>query len=153
MAQVIGLAELIVSWGKRADMPKLAHELHMSIQTLLPLLNAAHLLGIVNIDGSDVVITPFGLSLVESSRNNRVNLIRDAILNVEPFRTAYKLTSEKGEFTVKELAEELARKGIRWDHDEDENVSVLFRILMRWTVYTKLFSYDGRSQNFRLLES
>ncbi|WP_328357573.1 nitrate/sulfonate/bicarbonate ABC transporter ATP-binding protein [Mycobacterium sp. NBC_00419] len=55
-----GLVEIVVAQGGRADLPDLAAELNFEIDDLLPLVDAAALLGLVTVSDADLEVTPTG---------------------------------------------------------------------------------------------
>ncbi|WP_167102021.1 nitrate/sulfonate/bicarbonate ABC transporter ATP-binding protein [Mycobacterium sp. DL592] len=55
-----GLVEIVVAQGGRADLPDLAAELNFEIDDLLPLVDAAAMLGLVTVTDADLEVTPTG---------------------------------------------------------------------------------------------
>ena len=55
-----GLLEILVAHGGREDLPKLAHDLTFEVDDLLPLVDAAQLLGLADVDDADLEITDEG---------------------------------------------------------------------------------------------
>ena len=55
-----GLLEILVAHGGREDLPKLAHELTFEVDDLLPLVDAAQVLGLAEVDDADLQVTDDG---------------------------------------------------------------------------------------------
>ncbi len=55
-----GLLEILVAHGGVEDLPKLAHELTFEVDDLLPLVDAAQLLGLADVDDADLKILDDG---------------------------------------------------------------------------------------------
>ncbi len=55
-----GLLEILVGHGGREDLPKLAHELTFEVDDLLPLVDAAQVLALAEVDDADIHITDEG---------------------------------------------------------------------------------------------
>src|SRR6202044_2201798 len=55
-----GLLEILVARGGREDLPKLAHDLTFEVDALLPLVDAAQVLGLAAVDDADLLITDEG---------------------------------------------------------------------------------------------
>lgn len=55
-----GLVEIVVAQDGRADLPDLAAELNFEIDDLLPLVDAAAMLGLVTVSDADLEVTPTG---------------------------------------------------------------------------------------------
>jgi NitT/TauT family transport system ATP-binding protein len=148
--QVIGLVEVTGGLGSRVDVSTLADELGDDIAVLLPILDAAELLGLVRSAGGEVVLTDFGAEFQKVVKN-KVLMLKGNLARLEPFRTALELASRKGEVTAREVAEELAIEGIRLHHKDDLNESLVQALLLHWGIRTGLLRYDGRSGEFQRL--
>jgi NitT/TauT family transport system ATP-binding protein len=61
-----GLLEILAALGGRADLPDLAHELAFEVDDLLPLVDAAQLLGLAEVDQVDLDLTDAGRGFVEA---------------------------------------------------------------------------------------
>ena len=59
-----GLLEILVARGGRDDLPQLAHELTFEVDDLLPLVDAAQLLGLAEVDNADLQVTAEGRRFV-----------------------------------------------------------------------------------------
>ena len=59
-----GLLEILVAHGGREDLPELAHELTFEVDDLLPLVDAAQVLGLAEVDDADLQITDDGRTFV-----------------------------------------------------------------------------------------
>ena len=55
-----GLLEILVAHGGREDLPKLAHELTFEVDDLLPLVDAAQVLGLAEVEDADLHVTDDG---------------------------------------------------------------------------------------------
>jgi NitT/TauT family transport system ATP-binding protein len=55
-----GLVEIVAARGGRADLPDIAAELNFEIDDLLPLVDAAAMLGLVTVSHGDLEVTPTG---------------------------------------------------------------------------------------------
>jgi NitT/TauT family transport system ATP-binding protein len=61
-----GLLEVLDGLGGREDLPELARTLHFEVDDLLPLVDAAVLLGFANVDDADLELTEAGRRFVEA---------------------------------------------------------------------------------------
>jgi NitT/TauT family transport system ATP-binding protein len=59
-----GLLEILVAQGGREDLPKLVHELTFEVDDLLPLVDAAQVLGLADVDDADLLVTDDGRTFV-----------------------------------------------------------------------------------------
>src|SRR4030088_1285228 len=60
---IAGLLEILVDQGGRADLHRLAYDLSLEVDALLPTVDTAVLLGFLRVEEGDAVITPEGRSL------------------------------------------------------------------------------------------
>lgn len=79
-----GLLDILVPRGGRDDIPELASRLHLPADALLPLLDAAELLGLVTIADADVYLTPAGSQLAAASILDAKRLFATAVLERAP---------------------------------------------------------------------
>ncbi len=146
--QVISLVEIAGSIGGKVDVPKLADELGADIAVLLPILDAAEMLGLVRTEKGDVLLTELGLKFQKTTKN-KMRMLKDRIANVEPFRTALELASREKSVTAQEIADGLAEMGLKWHYKPDLNEELVRTLLIHWAIYAELLGYDGKSGEFR----
>src|SRR5713226_1553345 len=77
---IVGLLELLHDRGGREDLYRLSNDLVMDIEDLLPIVEAAVLLGFAILKEGDVEITPEGASFAQADILTRKILFRDAAL-------------------------------------------------------------------------
>lgn len=146
--QVISLVEITGGIGGKVDVPKLADELGADIAVLLPILDAAEMLGLVTTEKADVHLTDLGLKF-QKVMKNKLKLIRDRIAAVEPFRTALELGSKGKPVSASGVADALGEMGLRWHYNPELNEELVRTLLIHWSIYAGLLSYDGKSDKFR----
>ncbi|HYB06856.1 MAG TPA: AAA-associated domain-containing protein [Nitrososphaerales archaeon] len=146
--QVISLVEVAGSIGGKVDIPKLADELGADISVLLPIIDAAEMLGLVRTEKGDVHLTEFGLKFQKTSKNKLV-ILKDRIASIEPFRTALELGAHGKPVTASQVAESLAEMGLKWHYQPEINESLIQALLVHWAIYADLLKYDGRSGKFQ----
>lgn len=146
--QVISLVEITGSIGGKVDAPKLADELGADIAVLLPILDAAEMLGLVRSDKGDVHLTDLGLKFQKTTKN-KLRLLKDRIATIEPFRTTLELASRKKYVTAGDVADALSDMGLRWHYKPEMNETLIKTLLIHWAIYAGLLQYDGRSEKFQ----
>ncbi|WP_243675096.1 AAA-associated domain-containing protein [Vulcanisaeta distributa] len=111
-ADVLGLIDTLVNEfkGGQADIFMIAKEMESDIDDLMPALNAAVYLGFVEVKGGDIKITNEGKEFLNAKISDRKKILRQKLLNLEPFHTAYSLGLRKP-FTIDDLIEKLNEKG------------------------------------------
>jgi NitT/TauT family transport system ATP-binding protein len=148
--QVIGLVEITGGLGSIIDASRLADEFGADLTTLLPILDAAEMLGLVKADKGDVSLTDFGHKF-QKAEKYKVKLLKDALSNIEPFRTALELVSKKKRISVQEVAEDLKSRGITWHHKDEINEFMIQTLLIHWAIYAELLTYNGKTGKFQKL--
>jgi NitT/TauT family transport system ATP-binding protein len=74
-----GLLEIVAERGGRVDLHRLAGELHLDVRDLLPLVDAAALLGWMQVQEGDAILSAEGRAFVEAPVLARKELFRAAV--------------------------------------------------------------------------
>jgi len=120
---------------------KVAQDLHWDLTKLLPILDAAEMLGLVTVEKGEAKLSRDGHKMV-SVKKGRMHTLGKSLSKIEPFMTALKF---KRKFTGEEVAKELSKKGIRWHHEDEVNSLIVSDLLMHWGIRTRILDYDGSS--------
>ena len=100
---IAGLLELLLDKGGRDDIYRLADDLAFEIDDLLPIVDAAQLLGFLKIEEGDAAITPSGEEFANSEILRQKELFREAALeNVLLLRQIRRALETKSDHTVPE---------------------------------------------------
>jgi NitT/TauT family transport system ATP-binding protein len=118
---------------------KLALDLHWDLTKLLPIIDAAEMLGLVTVEKGEAKLSMEGHRMFSVRKGRRLALA-NSLLKIEPFRTALRF---KRKFSGEDVAKELTKKGIRWHHEDEVNSLIVGEILMHWGVRAGLLDYDG----------
>ncbi|MFB6470323.1 MAG: AAA-associated domain-containing protein [Vulcanisaeta sp. AZ3] len=134
LADVLGLIDTLTNeFGGQADIFMIAKEMESDIDDLMPALNAAVNLGFVDVDNGDVKITNTGKEFLNAKISDRKRILKQRLLNLEPFHTAYVLGLRKP-FKINELIEELDKKG--YAEAREPGIGHLLEILLaEWSVF------------------
>jgi NitT/TauT family transport system ATP-binding protein len=146
--QVISLVDIAGSIGGKVDAPKLADEFGADLAVLLPVLDAAEMLGLVRSEKGDVHLTELGLKFQKTTKN-KLRTLRDRIATIEPFRTALEVASKGKPITAAQVADSLAEMGLRWHYKPEINEVLIKTLLIHWAIYAGLLSYDGKTDKFQ----
>ena len=146
--QVISLVEVTGGLGPKVDVPRLADELGADIAVLLGVLDAAEMLGLVKSEKGDVYLTELGQKFQKASKN-KVRMLKERLAAIEPFRTALDLASKGKSVTAGQVADTLSEIGIKWHYQPELNEALIKTLLVHWTIYGGLMSYDGKTGKFQ----
>ncbi len=142
-----GLLEILVAHGGDEDLPKLAHELTFEVDDLLPLVDAAQVLGLAVVKDADIAITEEGRIFVAAdileSKQIFAELARDRAPLVRSICNAL-ATTEDGT-----LGEGFFLDLLRRGFSEDEARSQL-NIAIDWGRYGELFDFDANTGQLTL---
>jgi hypothetical protein len=143
LGQVRAFLKTVLTLGGRTQVAKVARELHMDLVMLLPVIEAAEMLRLATIEKGEVKLLKAAEHLMATG-NPDFSQVRPVLLGIEPFKTALVL----GKFSAKQIADRLARKGVRWHHEDTVNSSVITELLTHWGIPTKILDYDGYTGTF-----
>jgi len=142
-----GLLEILVAHGGREDLPKLAHELTFEVDDLLPLVDAAQVLGLAEVDDADLQVTDDGRTFVAAdileSKQIFARRARERAPLVRAICNALDTTKDGN------LGEGFFLDLLRRGFSEDEARQQL-RIAIDWGRYGELFDFDANSGQLAL---
>jgi NitT/TauT family transport system ATP-binding protein len=146
---VAGLLELLVDRGGEEDLYHLAEQLLMDIEDLLPIIEAAALLGFARLEQGDVKITAEGRSFAEADIATRQTLFRHALLkNVLLFQQMESALRAKADHTI---ALEFFRDLLDEHYPENE-VERQLETAINWGRECELFTYDSGNERLHLIQ-
>jgi NitT/TauT family transport system ATP-binding protein len=144
---VAGLLELLLDKGGRDDIYRMADDLSFEIDDLLPIVDAAQLLGFLTIEEGDAVITASGMEFANSEILRQKELFRDAaVSHVLLLRQICRAIESKIDHTVPEdffldmLDEQFS----------EEECERQIETAVTWGRYAELFDYDAGHRRFVL---
>jgi NitT/TauT family transport system ATP-binding protein len=144
---IAGLLELLIDKGGRDDIYRLADDLSFEIDDLLPIVDAAQLLGFLKVEEGDAVITASGTEFANSEILRQKELFRDAALaNVLLLRQICRALEAKRDHTIPEdffldmLDEQFS----------EEECQHQIETAVTWGRYAELFDYDAGHRRFIL---
>jgi NitT/TauT family transport system ATP-binding protein len=150
-AHVISLVDITASLGQSTNLTKLATKLGNDISILLPVLEAAEILGLLTRQNEEIALTDFGVKFQKVAKASaKIPLLKDQLTKIEPFKTTLELLSRQGRVRTRDIANALSRMNVRWDLKPELNESIIHGILIGWGTFAKLFSHDGKTEEFRI---
>jgi NitT/TauT family transport system ATP-binding protein len=145
---VAGLLELLVDRGGRDDLYHLAELLKLDADDLLPLVEAAALLGFATLTQGDAVVTPEGRAFAEADINTRKNLFRQGLMRIPIFEQIEQTLHAKADHTIeldffRDLLEE---------HFSEKEMQRQIETVLSWGRYAEIFDYDPTTEKLTLAE-
>jgi NitT/TauT family transport system ATP-binding protein len=146
---IAGLLELLNDRGGKEDLFRIAEELRMEVDDLLPIVEAATLLGFAKSDKGDVEITPEGKAFAEADISTRKELFREAALaHVALLQKMHAALSSKSDHTMPlEFFRDILEQ-----HFPPTEVPRQIDTALNWGRYGDIFTYDSESDRLQLLE-
>jgi NitT/TauT family transport system ATP-binding protein len=137
---VSGLLELLSDRGGKEDLYRVAEELQMETDDLLPIVEAAALLGFVKTERGDVEVTPEGKAFVDAEANERKVLFRKAVLaNVTLLQQMDSALQRKSN---RRIPLEFFR-GVLRERLPDDEARLQIDTALDWARYAELLTYDA----------
>jgi NitT/TauT family transport system ATP-binding protein len=144
---VAGLLELLLDKGGRDDFYRMADDLAFEIDDLLPIVDAAQLLGFLKVEEGDAVITPTGTEFANSEILRQKELFRDAAVdNVLLLRQITRALQSKSDHTI---PEEFFLDMLDEQFSEEESQKQI-ETAVAWGRYAELFDFDAARRRFML---
>jgi NitT/TauT family transport system ATP-binding protein len=150
IGDVTGLVELVHSRGGREDLYQLGRHLHLEVDDLLPLAEAADLLNMANLEEGDIVLTPEGNRFAEAGVLEEKNVFRDqGLANISILRQIVQaLEAAPGHTLPEEYFLHLLEQ-----HFGEEEAREQLEIAIQWGRYAELFAFQDARGVFRLEEA
>jgi NitT/TauT family transport system ATP-binding protein len=144
-----GLLEILVDRGGRVDLHRLSEELSMDLESLLPTIDTAVLLGLLRVEEGDAIITPEGYAFAQADIQTRKAIFRKtALANVPLLRQMEQGLKAKSNRT---LSEDFFRDLLD-EHFSQEESRRQLETAIQWGRYAEIFDYDSQSGKLTLTE-
>jgi len=134
-----GFVELLDDLAIKSDLYKLADEIMFELDELLPLVEAAQLLGLATVSQGDISMTDAGKQFASASVTERKELFRVQLKDRIPIfeRIRWVLDSKRNRRMAREFFLEVIRKSVGTEAAEQQLDTII-----DWGRYSELFAYD-----------
>lgn len=139
---IAGLLELLDDRGGRDDIYHLAEQLRFDVDDLLPITEAAGLLGFVHVQKGDVEITDEGRAFLQADILRRKELFRLAAMShIALFQQIDQTLHAKADHTIPiEFFRDLLD-----EHFSEKEVQRQLDTALEWGRYAEIFDYDSET--------
>ena len=142
---IAGLLELLIDHNGKDDIYRLADDLAFEIDDLLPIVDAARLLGFLNVTEGDAEITPIGAEFANSEILHQKEVFRKAAVEkVLLLRQIVRAVETKSDGSV---SEEFFHDVLDEQFSEEETLRQL-ETAVSWGRYAELFDFDAARRRF-----
>jgi NitT/TauT family transport system ATP-binding protein len=146
---IAGFLEILADHNGREDVYRLADLLSFEIDDLLPIVEAAGLLGFVKVTEGDVEVTPDGLEFANAPILRQKELFRNAALeHVALLKQIKRALESKSDHT---LPDDFFHDILDEHFTEEETVRQLDTAI-NWGRYAELFDHDSERKRFFIPE-
>jgi NitT/TauT family transport system ATP-binding protein len=147
IGDVIGLIELVHAKGGREDLYQLGRDLHLEVDDLLPLVDAADLLDLADPQEGDLVLTEAGKRFAEAGVLEEKQIFRAQAL--QRIGMLSRIVHD-----LEQVPEHVVEEGQYMDqlkqHFSDDEAWAQLETVIDWGRYAELFSYVEDRGIFRL---
>ncbi len=140
-----GLLEKVNEESGRTDLYRLTEDLQLELDDVLPIVEAAELLGFATVDQGDIVLTPLGQTYADASILARKEIMAGRVLRLPVIGWIYETLQADDDGRV---AEEYFAEKLRSDFGEYAGEQLDAAI--NWGRYTELFEFDDNSDELYL---
>ncbi|MCS7094622.1 MAG: AAA-associated domain-containing protein [Thaumarchaeota archaeon] len=145
-SMIAGLVEVLVLWGGRIDLHRLARETGMETGLLLRVAEVARVLRFVEVANGDLILTKDGQVFSRRGTSGKLGMLKDLVQGLEPFKSVIALlSSTTAPLSVEEINEKLGLCPV-----DEEQHRKLNSFIIDWLVATGILEYDGETSSFKL---
>ena len=145
-----GLIQIVHTHDGQTDLADLAYELSFEVDDLLPLVDAARMLGLLDIDGAQAFLTDAGREwCVADIQRSKEQFAALAVVHAPLVKTIVKALGNSSDSSLHDdFFRDLLRRGYN-DTDAEKQLD----IAIDWGRYGELFDYDANSGELILAET
>ena len=150
VGSIVGLLETLNEQEARIDIYKLSESLRFELNALMPITEAAELLGFVKIESGDIELADLGRKVVDGDENAKKAIFRQQMLANVLLARRIQADLEKAEDSRVGREVILEFLGSSFAPDESERQVLA---IVDWARYAELFDYDPDTDQFFLPET
>ena len=146
---IAGLLEILADHNGREDVHRLADMLSFDVDDLLPIVEAAAMLGFASVAEGDVEMTPPGREFLDAGILHKKELFRTAALDRVPLlkQILNSLEAKADRTLPDEFFEDLLD-----EHFSEDETKLQLETAVNWGRYAELFDHDARGERFFIPE-
>lgn len=144
-----GLVEIVYAHDGQSDLPDLADELSFEVDDLLPLVDAARMLGLLEVEGAQAFLTEVGRAWYTADIQRSKEMFAGLAVEHAPLvKTIVKALENSNDGALRDdFFRDLLRRGYNAEDTEKQ-----LDIAIDWGRYGELFDYDANTGELVLSE-
>ena len=137
---IAGLLEILTDLGGREELHRIAQDLKLEVDDLLPIVDASALLGFLRVEHGDAILTDLGREFAAADIQQRKQMFREALLARVPlFQQMASALRAKADGTIpSEFFHDLLD-----EHFTEDEAQRQLDTAIQWGRYAELFDYDS----------
>ena len=139
VGRVMGLLEVLDDYGGKVDLAKVAADLLLDLDDILPVVDTAELVGFAKVEDGDVILTKKGFQFVSQGIRGRKKIIQERLKGLDLFKMIDReiKSSEEGNLEKEELFSFLRTLV------PEQEVDRLFKLIVEWGRHGLMLRYDS----------
>ena len=150
IGSIVGLLETLNDEGGKMDIYKLSRSLHFELDDLMPITEAAELLGFVTIESGDIEFRDLGRKVIDGDENAKKAIFRQQI--VANVALVNRIIAELEAQDDHRVGRERILEFLEYSFTAGESERQLHTAI-DWARYAELFDYDPDADEYFLPET
>jgi NitT/TauT family transport system ATP-binding protein len=142
---VAGLLEILEDYQGKVDAAKIADELMLELDDILPAIEAAEMLGFIKVDSGDLILTDKGKEYLAGNSTQRKKILNQTLSRTSLFKWLIEQLKNRGDAMSKEELIALLEEEM-----PDVDAAKLVKWIIEWGRHALILRYDSNSQTIRL---
>jgi NitT/TauT family transport system ATP-binding protein len=147
LSVVAGLLEILEDYEGKVDAAKIADELMLELDDILPAIEAAEMLGFIKVDSGDLILTEKGREYLAGNPTQRKKILNQTLSNTTLFKWIIEQLKRRGSEMRKEELITLLEEEM-----PDVDAAKMVKWIIEWGRHALILRYDSNSQIIRLGE-
>jgi NitT/TauT family transport system ATP-binding protein len=147
LSVVAGLLEILEDYEGKVDAAKIADELILELDDILPAIEAAEMLGFIKVDAGDLILTDKGREYLAGNSMQRKKTLNQALSKIDLFKWIIEQLKSRGNEMSKE---ELIR--LLEEEMPDVDAAKMVKWIIEWGRHALILRYDSNSETIKLGE-
>jgi len=144
---VAGLLEILEDYQGKVDAAKIADELMLELDDILPAIEAAEMLGFIKVDSGDLTLTDKGKKYLAGDSMQRKKILNQVLSRTGLFKWLIEQLKKGGNEMSKEELITLLEEEM-----PDVDAAKMVKWIIEWGRHALIVRYDSNSQTIRLGE-
>ena len=144
---VAGLLEVLEDYQGKVDAAKIADELMLELDDILPAIEAAEILGFIKVDSGDLILTDKGREYLAGNSMQRKKILNQTLTRTSLFKWLIEQLKNRGDVISKEELITLLEEEM-----PDVDAAKMVKWIIEWGRHALILRYDSNSQTIRLGE-